>query len=198
MDVLIKKYIARLNYDFPEEDKMYADLRDFLTEGLLNANKGAELSALRDELYDAIPTGEVNAFDLIKVIKQHIGKLDKVIESAPIVCEYNEEKFKDFCLGYAKNHGKDYNEIYCISASAIQWLKLQQKQKEEKVEGKNNPLLQLMHDTMSPVNTIKGAVDLLKGDTLSAEERNRLLDGIKERADKLNEALDAYYTTLKQ
>jgi hypothetical protein len=35
----------------------------------------------------------------------------------------SEESFEDFCLEYAKNHNKDYNEIYCISASAIQYYK---------------------------------------------------------------------------
>lgn len=193
MDTLVRKYIARLNFDFPEDDKMYATLKDFLVQANKDAYKGAELAQLRDELYEALPTGEVNAFDLIKVIKQHIGKLDKVIESSPIVCEYNEEKFKDFCSGYARNHGKDHNEIYCIAASAIQWLKNEQKP----TEGKNNSLLQLMHDTMSPVNTIKGSVELLKGDALSPEDRAKLLDAIKERADKLNEVLDAYYVSQK-
>lgn len=62
----------------------------------------------------------------------------------------------------------------------------------------NNSLLQLMHDTMSPVNTIKGSVDLLKQGGLSAEETNKLLDAIKERADKLNEVLDAYYVSQKE
>ena len=62
----------------------------------------------------------------------------------------------------------------------------------------NNSLLQLMHDTMSPVNTIKGAVELLKKDGLSVEEKNRLLDAISERADKINEVLDAYYVSQKE
>lgn len=39
------------------------------------------LQGLRDELYENIPTGEVNAFDLIKVIKTHIKRLDNLIDA---------------------------------------------------------------------------------------------------------------------
>lgn len=39
------------------------------------------LSGLRDELYENISTGKVNAFDLIKVIKNHIKHLDNLIEA---------------------------------------------------------------------------------------------------------------------
>jgi K+-sensing histidine kinase KdpD len=65
-----------------------------------------------------------------------------------------------------------------------------------------NELLQLMHDTMSPVNTIKGAVDLLKKSLLpngefSKEDTLKLLNGIEDRANKLNEVLDAYYIKQK-
>lgn len=148
MDTLIKKYISRLKSDVPEDDKMYATLKDFLTEAKLG-----KLLELRNKLYDAVPTGEVTAFELIKVIKQHIRELDEIIE--------NDE------------------------------------------EGKNNALLQLMHDTMSPVNTIKGATDLLKKSLLpngqfSKEDTLKLLNGISERADKLNEVLDAYYVSQKE
>ena len=38
-----------------------------------------DLANVRDELYNTIPTGEVQAFDLIKVIKEHISKLDEII-----------------------------------------------------------------------------------------------------------------------
>jgi len=34
----------------------------------------------RDNLYESLPTGDVDAFILIKVIKEHIKELDKVIE----------------------------------------------------------------------------------------------------------------------
>lgn len=150
MDTLIKKYISRLKSDVPEDDKMYATLKDFLTEAKLG-----KLLELRNKLYDAVPTGEVTAFELIKVIKQHIGELDEIIEN------------------------------------------------DEVKEGKNNALLQLMHDTMSPVNTIKGATDLLKKSLLpngqfSKEDTLKLLNGISERADKLNEVLDAYYVSQKK
>jgi len=56
-----------------------------------------------------------------------------------------------------------------------------------------NQLLALMHDTMSPVATIKVAVHLLKGGTLSPEETTKMLDAIETRADRLNQILDAYY-----
>ena len=55
-------------------------------------------------------------------------------------------------------------------------------------------LLKLMHDTMSPVNTIKGAIDLIQEGRLSKEEFNKLCDGIRERANSLNAILDSYFT----
>lgn len=39
-----------------------------------------ELSKLRDELYEALPTGKIDAFELTQVIKNHISKLDELIE----------------------------------------------------------------------------------------------------------------------
>ena len=57
----------------------------------------------------------------------------------------------------------------------------------------SNDLLQLMHDTMSPVATIKGSVTLLKTGTCTPEETIKMLDAITDRADKLNEVLDSYY-----
>lgn len=39
-----------------------------------------ELSKLRDDLYEALPSGELDAFELIKIIKSHITKLDELIE----------------------------------------------------------------------------------------------------------------------
>ena len=35
---------------------------------------------VRDELYDSLPRGEVDAFNLIKLINQHICELDKIID----------------------------------------------------------------------------------------------------------------------
>lgn len=61
-----------------------------------------------------------------------------------------------------------------------------------------NDLLKLMHDTMSPVATIKGAVTLLKKGVLSPEETKKMLDAIETRADKLNEILDAFYKSEKE
>jgi hypothetical protein len=57
-----------------------------------------------------------------------------------------------------------------------------------------NELLKLMHDTMSPVATIKGAVGLLKKGCLSPEETAKMLVAIETRADLLNKILDAYIT----
>lgn len=61
-----------------------------------------------------------------------------------------------------------------------------------------NELLQLMHDTMSPVNRIKGAVSLLKSDDLSKEDKDKLISIIELSSDKLNEVLDAYYVKVKE
>jgi len=38
------------------------------------------IERLRNELYEQLPTGEVNAFDLIKTINNHINKLDELIK----------------------------------------------------------------------------------------------------------------------
>lgn len=54
-----------------------------------------------------------------------------------------------------------------------------------------------MHDTMSPVNTIKGSVALLKKGNLSPEDTAKLLDAIEERANALNTILDAYWFSQK-
>lgn len=39
------------------------------------------LKGLRDELYNNIPTGKVDAFSLVKVIKNHINSLDALIDA---------------------------------------------------------------------------------------------------------------------
>ncbi len=39
-----------------------------------------KLINLRDELYESVPCGTVNSFDLIKMIKAHIKKLDEIID----------------------------------------------------------------------------------------------------------------------
>lgn len=38
----------------------------------------------RDELYDALPVGDVSAFDLVKLIKKHIAKLDELINTGKV------------------------------------------------------------------------------------------------------------------
>lgn len=37
-----------------------------------------ELAQARDKLYESLPTGEIDAFDLIKAIKAHIEDLDTI------------------------------------------------------------------------------------------------------------------------
>ncbi len=36
------------------------------------------ISKLRDELFNQLPIGKINSFDLIKIIKNHIKKLDEL------------------------------------------------------------------------------------------------------------------------
>lgn len=60
-----------------------------------------------------------------------------------------------------------------------------------------NELLQLMHDTMSPVHTIKASVNLMKSVTLSSEDTLKLLNAIEDRANKLTEVLDSFYIKQK-
>ena len=66
-----------------------------------------ELSKLRDDLYEALPSGELDAFELIKLIKNHITKLDELIElkklrvgdvvgrSEQFICDHCDTGFKD-------------------------------------------------------------------------------------------------------
>lgn len=61
-----------------------------------------------------------------------------------------------------------------------------------------NELLKLMHDTMSPVAAIKGAVNLLKGGKQKEEDGKKLLDIIDTKSDELNSILDTYYTKQKE
>jgi len=63
---------------------------------------------------------------------------------------------------------------------------------------KMDKLLKLMHDTMSPVATIKGSVQLMKEGKLTPEETIKLLDAIEERADRLNATLDAFYVQMRK
>jgi hypothetical protein len=46
-------------------------------------NKGdilEELSKTRDQLFEALPTGKIDAFDLIKKVKIHIESLDTILD----------------------------------------------------------------------------------------------------------------------
>jgi hypothetical protein len=38
-----------------------------------------KIEKLRDELYNQLPSGKVDAFDLIRIINDHIEKLDELI-----------------------------------------------------------------------------------------------------------------------
>ena len=60
---------------------------------MIDENK---LIELRDELYESIQVGSVNSFDLIKVIKEHIKKLDKLIDSKNKESEIHKLNFQDF------------------------------------------------------------------------------------------------------
>jgi hypothetical protein len=55
------------------------------TDGFIEGYKLSEqrIETLRNELYDQLPTGDVNAFDLIKIINNHIKKLDELIQIKP-------------------------------------------------------------------------------------------------------------------
>lgn len=61
-----------------------------------------------------------------------------------------------------------------------------------------------MHDTMSPVNTIKSAANMMKNDIISGESKLskddllKLLNGIMAKSDEVNMALDAFYVKSKQ
>lgn len=61
-----------------------------------------------------------------------------------------------------------------------------------------NNLLQLMHDTMSPVSRIKAAATLLKEGKLSPEDVEKMLDIILVSSDNLNQVLDSFYIKTKK
>lgn len=42
-----------------------------------------ELTELRNDLYESIPSGKVDAFQCIKAISDHLDKLDKIIDAIP-------------------------------------------------------------------------------------------------------------------
>jgi len=56
----------------------YHDLADAVMK--LYEEKFERLTEIRNELYDSLPTGKIDAFDLIKSIDNHINKLDAEIQ----------------------------------------------------------------------------------------------------------------------
>ena len=61
-----------------------------------------------------------------------------------------------------------------------------------------NELLKLMHDTSSPVNSIKSLVDLIKQGKLTKEETEKAHDGIKEKANEINLVMDEYFKSSRK
>jgi hypothetical protein len=41
-----------------------------------------ELTDIRNKLYDALPSGEISAWDLIQIIKWHLNDLDTFIDAS--------------------------------------------------------------------------------------------------------------------
>lgn len=51
--------------------------RDFIEGANWQAKRMySDLSELRNDLYDKLPIGDVDAFEILKVIKNHLQKLD--------------------------------------------------------------------------------------------------------------------------
>lgn len=40
----------------------------------------SELTKIRDDLFESLPSGEINSFQLINAIKNHIKNLDSIID----------------------------------------------------------------------------------------------------------------------
>lgn len=59
------------------------------------------------------------------------------------------------------------------------------------------PILQLMHDTVSKLGTIKLSAELLKKGGLSLADHVKLLDGVIEKVNELNSVLDNHYKETK-
>lgn len=62
----------------------------------------------------------------------------------------------------------------------------------------NSNMLQLMHDAVGPVNSIKAGITLLRKNTMSPEDTAKLLDAMEKRADELNKVLDSFYINNKE
>jgi hypothetical protein len=62
----------------------FIDISRYLVLGFIEGAKYqaertySSLSELRNELYDKLPTGDVDAFELLMVIKNHLQKLDEL------------------------------------------------------------------------------------------------------------------------
>lgn len=39
-----------------------------------------QIKTARDKLYEALPTGQIDAFDLLKIVQTHCAELDKILE----------------------------------------------------------------------------------------------------------------------
>ena len=46
----------------------------------MDAEDKLKLGILRDHLFENLPTGELDPFELIRVVKMHIDELDKLID----------------------------------------------------------------------------------------------------------------------
>ena len=59
------------------ETKSSIELLELKIDGVDVLKQIEDIKTSRNNLYDALPIGEIDAFDLIKVIKKHITELDK-------------------------------------------------------------------------------------------------------------------------
>lgn len=53
------------------------ELSDKQVSSVIQVNK---IKGIRNALYDSLPSGEIGAFELIKIIKEHIKRLDAMID----------------------------------------------------------------------------------------------------------------------
>lgn len=67
--------------------------------------KASEIDKLRNSLYDQLPTGEVHAFEYVKLISSHIKALDKLVEESPDAVSTTHEKAMQDDFG-VPNHVK--------------------------------------------------------------------------------------------
>lgn len=75
----------------------------------------ADLLKIRNDFWESIPTGEVNAFDLSKVIKQHLLNLDVFIDAMAEPSTYHPFKSKEDMLHHAKIYWqKNHKHQACL------------------------------------------------------------------------------------